>query len=279
MRGECILRDISFYGCIELVGPREAVLASLVAACWAPPVRPAAWLNGAEHAILLRGPPTGEDLYAGQRSPKTHLADTADVAAAASASASASAGSVPAASAILAPLAPATVLARWAPEQPDVQCWVWVHPAATTAALLSLTAAVAETAASHGGHVKVSDRSSELLRLRLRGPGSTGVLARSLHLVDAEADNLAADGLGTSRAAARRWAALVAGLSSPALLAPGSALGLVVWDPRLKPTRAATKDLCAPPPAAPQSRTQLKELVAVSCARTCRKVPQRICQD
>lgn len=152
-------------------------------------------------------------------------------------------------------LAPAALLRR-AGTGDNSQVWMWVHPAVGTAVEVLLTHA-AETAACTVARITPS-----LVRFRLRGPGSTSVLARALRLA-VEGQSGVTPGEGTPTNVAELWQFLSGTLSSPDQLTAGVVLGAVAWDPRLKPTRGATKEHTAFAPAAPQSRVQQKKLVEV----------------
>jgi hypothetical protein len=108
----------------------------------------------------------------------------------------------------------------------------------------------------------------EFFRFRLRGPGSTSVLRRALRLVERDASpaTVPEDGLCNDASLVGLWLTLSSQVSNPAMLCVGSAAGLVVWDPRLKPTKALEKHLVAPGPAAPQGHTLMKRLLQVRWA-------------
>ena len=219
MRDECILRDVSHMGCVEVQAAQKSLCRLLHTVVYGHPdaERAAALLDGREHTFLF-------------------AANGAD-----------------------APLGPVQIVC--APRGGDggddaVQCWLWSHPA---------IAADVAAAVTQSEGVACRDLGKDMFRCRLRGPGSTKVLERALRLV--HAGNLpatAAPGaLCSSAELVEHWQVLAAHVSSPAILTAGSVAGMVVWDPRLKPTKALEKHLAAPAPAAPHSRALMKRLVQV----------------
>lgn len=143
--------------------------------------------------------------------------------------------------------------------------WVWAHPAA--AAELE---GVLQRAAKHR-QCNFQNLSRHLLRFRLRGPGATTVLARSLKLVETKKRTTARSGsaasepmpLQTPENVAACWQLLTEHLTHPAQLTSGSVLSMVVWDPRLQPVRAKAKEKTAAAPAPGLNRQQMRKLVEV----------------
>jgi ribonuclease P/MRP protein subunit POP1 len=105
----------------------------------------------------------------------------------------------------------------WKPKTKDT-IWLWIHPASFNEALTFIKKALKETKATH---VELNDLRDQLLRFELTGPRSTALLQSIL-------DPIAGDKIGNSV-----WKDL-GQLRSSCSLSPGSVIGLVVQDPRLK---------------------------------------------
>ncbi|KAI7892348.1 NUC188 domain-containing protein [Mucor mucedo] len=105
----------------------------------------------------------------------------------------------------------------WKPQTKDT-LWLWIHPAAINEALCFIKKAIEETKME----VQLNDLREELLRFELTGPRSTSLLQS---ILDPVANK---DSKGN-----QTWKDLHQ-LRSSCSLSPGSVLGLVVNDPRLR---------------------------------------------
>ncbi|KAI9358705.1 NUC188 domain-containing protein [Pilaira anomala] len=106
----------------------------------------------------------------------------------------------------------------WKPETKDT-VWLWVHPSATNEALTYIKKAMKVAKVKQ---VELNDLRKEILRFELTGPRSTALLQA---ILDPVQEN------GTK--GNQTWKGL-SELRSSCSLSPGSVLGLVVNDPRLK---------------------------------------------
>lgn len=106
----------------------------------------------------------------------------------------------------------------WKPKTNDT-IWLWIHPSAINEALTFIKVAIKETEAAH---VELNDLRNEILKFELTGPRSTALLQAILDPVPDE----------TVRGNTV-WKDLKQ-LRSSCSLSPGSVLGLLVQDPRLK---------------------------------------------
>ncbi|KAL9548705.1 hypothetical protein MBANPS3_005558 [Mucor bainieri] len=107
----------------------------------------------------------------------------------------------------------------WKPATHDT-IWLWIHPSAINEALTFIHLAIKET---HMADVQVNDLRNEILRFELTGPRSTALLQAIL-------DPVPDTNLGGGNAV---WRDL-SQLRSSCSLSPGSVLGLLVQDPRLR---------------------------------------------
>lgn len=105
----------------------------------------------------------------------------------------------------------------WKPQTKDT-VWLWIHPAAINEALCYIKKAIDETKME----VQLNDLREELLRFELTGPRSTALLQAILDPVENKESN-----------GNQTWKDLHQ-LRSSCSLSPGSVLGLVVNDPRLR---------------------------------------------
>lgn len=106
----------------------------------------------------------------------------------------------------------------WKPKTNDT-IWLWIHPSAINEALAFIKVAIKETQATH---VELNDLRNEILKFELTGPRSTALLQAILDPVPDT--NLRGNAV---------WKDL-SQLRSSCSLSPGSVLGLLVQDPRLK---------------------------------------------
>lgn len=106
----------------------------------------------------------------------------------------------------------------WKPKTNDT-IWLWIHPSAINEALTFIKLAIKETNTTH---VELNDLRNDLLRFELTGPRSTALLQAILDPVQDETiqGNAVWKDLGQLR--------------SSCSLSPGSVIGLVVQDPRLR---------------------------------------------
>lgn len=103
----------------------------------------------------------------------------------------------------------------WKPNTQDT-LWIWIHPSAFNEALIFIKKAIEETS------VKLTDLRDEILRFELTGPRSTALLQAIL------------DPVSDSPIEGNKVWRDLGQLRSSCSLSPGSVLGLVVQDPRLK---------------------------------------------
>ncbi|KAI9485893.1 MAG: ribonucleases P/MRP protein subunit POP1-domain-containing protein [Benjaminiella poitrasii] len=106
----------------------------------------------------------------------------------------------------------------WKPKTTDT-IWLWIHPSAVHEAVVYLKRAIKEMNASH---VQLNDLRNEILRFELAGPRSTALLQAILDPVpdeDIKGNNIWKD---------------LRSLRSSCSISPGSVIGLVVQDPRLR---------------------------------------------
>ncbi|CEP11349.1 hypothetical protein [Parasitella parasitica] len=106
----------------------------------------------------------------------------------------------------------------WKPKTKDT-IWLWIHPSAINEALVFIKLAIKERKSTH---IELNDLRDEILRFELTGPRSTALLQAVL---DPVADE--------SVRGNAIWKDL-SSLRSSCSLSPGSVLGLIVQDPRLK---------------------------------------------
>lgn len=106
----------------------------------------------------------------------------------------------------------------WKPHTKDT-IWLWIHPAAMNEALCFIKKAIQETQVKN---VQLNNLREQLLRFELTGPRSTSLLQAILDPIQNE------DLKGN-----QTWKDL-SQLRSSCSLSPGSVLGLVVNDPRLR---------------------------------------------
>jgi ribonuclease P/MRP protein subunit POP1 len=105
----------------------------------------------------------------------------------------------------------------WKPKTKDT-IWLWIHPASFNEALTFIKKAIQETKATN---IQLTDLRDQILRFELTGPRSTPLLQS---ILDPVSDNSVGNSV---------WKDL-SQLRSSCSLSPGSVIGLVVQDPRLK---------------------------------------------
>lgn len=105
----------------------------------------------------------------------------------------------------------------WKPKTKNT-IWIWVHPASFNEALTFIKKALEETKSTH---VELNDLRDQILRFELTGPRSTALLQSIL------------DPVSNSTVGNTVWKDL-SQLRSSCSLSPGSVIGLIVQDPRLK---------------------------------------------
>jgi ribonuclease P/MRP protein subunit POP1 len=105
----------------------------------------------------------------------------------------------------------------WKPQTKDT-IWLWIHPAAINEALFYIKKAIQETKVQN---LQLNDIREQLLRFELTGPRSTALLQAIL------------DPIENATKGNQVWKDL-SQLRSSCSLPPGSVLGLVVNDPRLR---------------------------------------------
>ncbi|GAN04392.1 POP1-domain-containing protein [Mucor ambiguus] len=131
----------------------------------------------------------------------------------------------------------------WKPKTNDT-IWLWIHPSATHEALTFINIAIKET---HVAHVELNDLRNEILKFELTGPRSTALLQAILDPVPDT--NLRGNAVWTD----------LSQLRSSCSLSPGSVLGLLVQDPRLKfPQKVPPRNN----DISPEEQRKIQELLA-----------------
>ncbi|KAF9970400.1 hypothetical protein BGZ73_006883 [Actinomortierella ambigua] len=192
---QCILQDMSYYGCMEIKGSRKAI-ASVFERMMdptVPKVTSARYVTGKRQYMA--------NLYELDAFPQKMIAPMT----------------------LLWRQASPSAMATDSGDDEDAQLWVWIHPSSFDLALKHLREAAVQL--DLGNKVSIEDLENSLVMFEFTGPRSTALLQAVLRLSALSEDSPYTE-------AHRVWEK-ISTLRSSTVLPPGIVLGLLVDDPRL----------------------------------------------